>query len=369
MAVEMKRPERKFQDVKVSETDIVLFTLGIDKREFILPSERESYLTDLRAVTLLEDIKAGKDVSGKDYTGINLKGADISGVDFSGCNFSKAIIYQTKARNCDFSGAKFDDAYMEEAVFSGSKFQDVSLKRVFSRNNDFKNTMLDSDAEKYFSDFDKFLLLIETGKIDIRTLSKSDLLCVDIRRLDLSKIDLIGLDLSNFALDGINLSGTYIDPKQLLSLNGLQKYYFDLRKTKEKKKRKMEEAILKENEEKLRLFGQKKVKKEVPPEMVLKRPDKKDVEPNEYRAWPISLKNEKQDIIPDKEETEVIVLEKAETEDPPVLIKKSTFEGADEGVQTFSSGLDATATSEDGIPHKVTTKSRVVEKVKFKTKG
>ena len=142
MTMEMKRPERKFQDVKVSEADIVLFTLGIDKREFILPSERDSYLTDLRAVTLVENIKAGKDVSNKDYTGINLKGADLSGANFKGCNFSKSCFYQTKAKNCDFEGAKFDDSFMEDCDFSKAKFKDVSFKYPFDDFDVIKNINL-----------------------------------------------------------------------------------------------------------------------------------------------------------------------------------------------------------------------------------
>ncbi|MBQ3034913.1 MAG: hypothetical protein IJD25_02545, partial [Alphaproteobacteria bacterium] len=88
--------------------------------------------------------------------------------------------------------------------------------------------------------------LVESGKIDIRTLTKNELMSVDIRRLDLTKVNLLVLDLSQFILDGVNLCGTYIDPKQLLSLGSLQKRYYDLRRTKDKKRKKMEEAILKE---------------------------------------------------------------------------------------------------------------------------
>ena len=365
MTIEMKRPERKFQDVKVSETDIVLFTLGIDRGEFILPSERESYLTDLRAVTLLEDIKAGKDVSGKDYTGINLKGADISGVNFKGCNFSKAIIYQTKAKDCNFEGANFADAYMEESDFSGSSFEGSVFKRVFLRNNNFKNACLDEDVEKYLSDFDKFLSLVESGKIDIHSLSKSDLLCVDIRRLDLTKVDLIGLDLSNFALDGINLTGTYIDPKQLLSLKGLQKYYFDLRRTKEKKKKKMEEEILKENEEKLRLFGQKNIKKDIPQEITMSRPDKKEDDPDSYRLWPQSL--DKSRLYNNDFENKIGVTEdKKEDDETPVLIKKEIFANGSKNAHSFSEEIDST---EENQTRKVASKMRDVRKVRFKTKG
>ena len=364
MTIEMKRPERKFQDVKVSEEDIVLFTLGIDKREFILPSERDSYLTDLRAVTLVEDIKAGKDVSNKDYTGINLKGADISGANFKGCKFTKSCFYQTKASNCNFEGANFDDSFMEKSLFKASRFDGVSFKRVFMRQNDFEDAYLEEDAEQYISNFDKFLSLIESGKIDLRSLTKGDLLSVDIRRLDLTKVDIKGIDLSQFALDGINLAGTYIDPKQLLSLGGLQKYYFDLRKTKEKKKKKMEEMVVKELEEKLLNFNKKR---QVEEDIYLKtvaRPTKKETQPDVYAQWPQSL-NEKKHIAPTEDHIEITRKGKMETDEAPLVIKKSTFEGT----QTGDKSSHFTLNEEVGGIKKVTTKQRQVEKVKFKTKG
>ena len=143
MTIQMKRPEKKFQDVKVTEADIMLFTLGIDNKEFILPSERNNYRSDERALKLLDDIKNGKDVSNQNYEGINLKGADISGANFNGCNFSKACFYQTKAEGCDFQGATFDDAYIEDSDFSKSCLKGISFKRIFSRNN----TFTDSETE------------------------------------------------------------------------------------------------------------------------------------------------------------------------------------------------------------------------------
>ncbi len=365
MTMEMKRPERKFQDVKVSEEDIVLFTLGIDKNEFILPSKRDSYLTDLRAVSLLEDIKAGKDVSNKDFTGINLKGADLSGANLKGCNFSKSCFYQTKAKDCNFEGAKFDDAFVEECDFAKSCFKDVSFKRTFMRNNNLKDAVLDEDAEKYITDFDKFLELVESGKIDLRSLTKKDLLSVDIRRLDLTKVDLKGIDLSQFALDGINLAGTYIDPKQLLSLGGLQKYYFDLRKTKEKKKKQMEEAVLKEYEEKLLNYAQKA--QQLEEEIVLKnikKPAKKEVSPNSYRAWPAALNEKENNEIED--EVKVKHKGKMEVDDTPSFIKKSTFDG---GENSSYISNDSTFIGEETSVKRVATKARKVEKVKFKTKG
>ena len=353
MTIQMKRPEKKFQDVKVTEADVVLFTLGIDNKEFILPSERNSYRSDERALQLLDDIKNGKDVSNKNYEGINLKGADISGANFNGCNFSKACFYQTKAIGCDFQGATFDDAYIEECDFSKACLKELSFKRLFTRNNLFIDSEIEDAFDDYMNNFEKFLSLIERGKIDIKTLSKSDLLCVDIRRLDLTKVDLSGIDLSYFALDGINLSGTYIDPKQLLSLKGLQKYYFDLSKTKEKKRKQMEESILKENEEKLLDFAKKQLKwSELPKKILSLRPVKKEKEPDEFIAWPaVKTKN-----LGKSEQNEN---KNHSTHDQPVLIAKNVATETDTEIQTAP--VDNA--------QKIATKAPKVEKVKFKTKG
>lgn len=354
MTIQMKRPEKKFQDVKVTAEDVALFTLGIENKEFILPSERNNYLSDKRALALLEDIKNGKDVSNQDFQGINLKGADISGANFEGCNFSKACFYQTKAVGCNFNGAQFDDAYIEASDFSNSCFKQNSFKRLFSRNNSFNTAQTDEDFEDYLTNFDKFLSLIERGKIDIRTLSKNDLLCVDIRRLDLTKVDLSGIDLSYFALDGINLSGTYIDPKQLLSLKGLQKYYFDLRKTKDKKRKQMEESILKENEEKLISYAKKQLKLfELPKKILSLRPLKKEIEPDGFMAWPISLRKKEEKPTPD-------TTTNINTEIDETTLAQPSLE------DTLSSNPHIT---DKRHAHKITTKTAKVEKVKFKTKG
>lgn len=352
MTIEIKRPERKFQDVKVTEEDIILFTLGIDKKEFLLPSERNSYLTDPRAVSLVEDIKKGKVVANKDYRGINLKGADISGADLTGCDFSKACFYQTKAKNCCFKGAKFDDAYIEETDLTNSVFSETSLKRLFLRNNQIEETYFDEKSARYFSDFNKFLSLVESGKIDIRTLTKNDLLSIDLRRLDLTKVDLTGIDLSQFVLDGINLCGAYIDPKQLLSLASLQKTYFDLRRTKDKKRRQMEEQLLKEKEEEIHLFGLSQKQDQLPEEKVLsQKPTKKSPHPTGYILWPQGKEEQKDEYI----EEETIV----ETPLEALIVQKQ----ADDKSQTPSLNH-----KEQGMT-KVSSKQREIKKTNTKTKG
>lgn len=356
MTIQIKRPEKKFQDVKVSEQDIVLFSLGIDPVDFILPSERKSYLSDKRAVQLLEDIKAGKSVTHQDYSGINLKGADISGVDFTGCNFSKACFYQTNAQKCQFEGACFDDAYIEETDLTDAVFRDVSLKRVFLRNNNVDETFFDEASQKYFADFDKFLSLVESGKIDIRSLTQNELSRVDIRRLDLTKVNLAGIDLSRFAMDGVNLAGTYIDPKQLLSLGSLQKRYFDLRRTKEKKKKQMEEALLKEKEEELRLFYKKAAKIDSPTLIAPKKPTKKEVQADRYLAWP-NIDADENGRTPLQENTQPVV-------EPIVVHKASTDEEGDNIIPLEEQRQE----TEFGVK-KVTTKQRELQQTKTKVKG
>ena len=221
MIKELTRPSKKTADVKVTDADMVYFSLGLgDSREFILPSQRNDYRSDERAVLVVEAVKAGKRLSNVDFSGINFKGADLSGGYFEGCSFKGAVFYKTNAQTCDFTNCCFDEAYFEDTDLMGCDLTGATFKRAFWKNNNTQKAFLDEDVEKYLTSLEKIIRLIEAGKLDIRMLSKSDLLCLDIRRLDFSNIDLSELDLSVFALDGINLCGTYIDPKQLMSLEG-----------------------------------------------------------------------------------------------------------------------------------------------------
>lgn len=259
MNAPLKRPEKKYANVKVTDEDMIYFSLGIDREEFILPSQRNTYLSDARAVALVEAVKAGKDLSGQDFSNINLKGADISGGRFVGSKFTKAAFYETKAVNCDFTDADFSDSYIEKTDFTNSSLRGISYKRTFARDNDFTGALVDADAVQFLTTLEKIILLIEQGKIDIRMLSKEDLLCLDIRRLDFTNIDLNDLDLSIFALDGINLCGTYIDPKQLMSQKGLKQYYLDVQKLKEKKRREEALELMQDKQEQLEHFSKKQL--------------------------------------------------------------------------------------------------------------
>lgn len=288
MKMEMKRPEKKDVSAKVSEEDMIYFSLGIDRSEFILPSQRLDYHSDARAVQLVRAIRNGKKLTGQDFSGLNLKGADISGAAFDKCSFKGAVFYKTNAETCDFSNCCFDEAYLEDSNFMGCDFTGASFKRVFSKNNNWEKTFLDEEAFQYLSTLEQIIKLIEQGKIDIRSLSKSDLINLDIRRLDFSKIDLEDLDLSMFALDGINLSGTYVDPKQLMSLEGWNSYCLDLRKTKDITRERLCRKVMIEKDEELRRFAelQKKTNEAVKTKKV-KRPEVKQIERTENRAWGI----------------------------------------------------------------------------------
>ncbi len=235
MTENLQRPQMKTQSAKITEEEWSYFSLGIDVQEFILPSERGDYKTDPKAVALVEAIKAGEDLSGRDFSGVNLKGADISGAKLQGANLSGAIFYKTTANNCDFKGVCFDGAYLEYFDGTGSDFREASFKHVFVRNLNLNKAKIDEKELAKFSAIEHLIHLIETGQLDIRCLSKQDLMHLDLRRIDLSKVDLEGVDLSALVLEGVNLCGTYIDPKQLMSLEGLQHYHRSVQKMSEKK--------------------------------------------------------------------------------------------------------------------------------------
>ena len=238
----LKRPEMKLANTKVSEKDMIYFSLGLEAEDYILPSERDNYLSDPRAVRLVQDVRAGKDLSGMDFSGINLKGADISGGHFAGSSFKGAIFYQTDAhaadfRDCDFSEAYFEDSDFSQAVLTGADFRKTYLRKLKT-----DDAQMDPDLEKRLSTMEFLIQKIESGEIDIHCLTRSELMCLDLRRLDMSKIDVSDMDLSMFNLEGVNLRGVYINPLQKLSMDQWQK---DLLAVEQLNERKLKEEILK----------------------------------------------------------------------------------------------------------------------------
>lgn len=258
MVTKTERPGMKVANVKVTDADMVYFSLGLGTAEYILPTERDDYRSDARAVALVADVRAGKDLSGRDFSGINLKNADLSGGCFSGCNFSGAVFYKTNAHGADFSKADFTEAYLEGVDFSKANLTQACFKRVYARALILDEAQIDEAERKRFDALELLIEKIESGEIDIRFLSKADLLGLDLRRLDLTHVDLDGVDLSSFVLEGVNLRGVYIDPKQLMSLEGLMHYYAEVRAMNAKRLQMETLRVMKENADKNQAYARMK---------------------------------------------------------------------------------------------------------------
>ena len=76
MIKEIKRPQRKEASEKITDEDMIYFSLGIDTREFVLPSQRGDYHTDFRAVQLVENVRRGKRMKKMDFSGSFAKSID-----------------------------------------------------------------------------------------------------------------------------------------------------------------------------------------------------------------------------------------------------------------------------------------------------
>ena len=297
MNQKLQRPSMKLADTKVSEKDMIYFALGLDAEDYILPSQRNDYRTDERAVRLLQDIKNGKNLSGKNFSGINLKGADISGVDFTGSDFTGAIFYQTKATGCNFTGCNFTEAYFEDTDFSDSILSDCIFTKTYLRHLNLENAEIDEDLEKRLSAMEFLIHQIETGKIDIHCLSRSELMCLDLRRLDMSKVDVSDLDLSMFVLEGVNLRGVYINPLQKISMDQWQKDLLAVETLKEKKLKEENLKILKERRKELENYAKEQT--DIQP-IKTKNPERPRIKKDEFEKENRSHK--KEEIKPSEEE-------------------------------------------------------------------
>ena len=253
----------KLADTKVSEKDMIYFSLGLEAEDYLLPSERGNYKTDPRAVQLVQDVRAGKDLSGHDFSGINLKGADISGGHFAGASFKGAVFYKTDAHGADFTGCDFTEGYFEDSDFSDSILTDAIFEKTYLRTLKTNNATLDEDLEKRLTAMEFLIKKIESGEIDIHCLTRSELMCLDLRRLDLSKVDVSDLDLSMFNLEGVNLRGVYINPLQKLSMDQWQSDLLAVEKLNEKKLKEETLKALKAKREELAEYAKKQ--KEVGP--------------------------------------------------------------------------------------------------------
>ena len=242
MNTKLQRPNMKLADTKVSERDMIYFSLGLSAEDYVLPSERADYRSDARAVRLIQDIRAGKDLSGQDFSGINLKNADISGGRFAGSSFKGAILYKTTACACDFQGCDFTEAYLEQTDLSHSDLTGADFAQTYLRNLTTDGAETDADFDNRLAVLAVLIAGIESGKIDIHCLTRPELMCLDLRRLDMSHVDISGMDLSMFNLEGVNLRGVYINPLQKLSMNQWQK---DLALVEKMQEKKLKEETLK----------------------------------------------------------------------------------------------------------------------------
>lgn len=281
MVKNLSRPEMKIANVKVTDAEMAYFELGIGQPEFVLPSERDDYRSDARAVELVRAVKAGEDLSGCNFKGINLKKADLSGARLAGANLSEAILYQTSFKGADLKGTHFTGAYLEGVDFEDADLTGAHFEGVFARALTLNRAQIDEEALKKLTALELLIQKIESGEIDIRFLSRADLLCLDLRRLDLTHVDLEGLDLSGFILEGVNLRGTYIDPKQLMSLEGLQHYYMSVRALTAKRLMEEEAKTLGARGEELTRYAQMQMQERNQNKIIysnaaeLRRPDKR----------------------------------------------------------------------------------------------
>ena len=274
---ELKRPDMKLANTKVTEKDMIYFSLGLDSEDYVLPSERNDYKSDARAVRLVADIRAGKDLSGQDFSGINLKGADISGGHFAGASFKGAIFYKTDAHGADFSDCDFTEAYFEDSDFSDCTLTGANFQKTYLRKLKTDNADMDTDLEKRLTAMEFLIKKIESGEIDIHCLTRSELMCLDLRRLDMSRVDIDGLDLSAFNLEGVNLRGVYINPLQKLSMDQWQKDLLAVEQLSEKKLKEEHLKAIKSRQQELTEYAKQQTEvKAVRTKKIVRPPQKQD---------------------------------------------------------------------------------------------
>ena len=184
------------------------------------PRSQNDWTTDDRAVAFMEALKAGKDVSGFDLSGVNLKGMCLKGFHLSGVNFSGAFLYDAIFEDCYLADCNFDEAHLEKTTFVRCDLSHASFKRSFVKSVLLEgNNLIDLEEKQKIEALNSIQRKIESGEIDLKSLSWEELKALPLSKLDLSGVDLTGVDLSCFALEDLNLKGVYIDPKQVRALN------------------------------------------------------------------------------------------------------------------------------------------------------
>ncbi|MDR2901991.1 MAG: pentapeptide repeat-containing protein [Lactobacillales bacterium] len=182
----------------------------------VSPSRMPDYRSDPRAVRLIEAIAADIDLSGHNFSGINLKNANVSGGIFKNADFTGAVFYNTVARDCDFSGADFSKSILQNTDFSYSKFDSCRHKTVYARHLRFKNAGISDGFLNQIKAVEELIRKIEAGQIDIRLLTPGDIALFDPRRLDLSSAGDGAYDFYALPIEALNLAGLQWDADMLM---------------------------------------------------------------------------------------------------------------------------------------------------------
>ena len=221
---ELKRPEMKFNPEPLKEEDKYNFLPYIDRDAGILPSEKNSWKTDERAVAFMEAVKSGETLYGTDWSGINLKGADLSGANLSGVNLSKANLMNANLSGAILEWTDLSYAYLENTDFSNACMKNTEMKGVFYKNCNIDGADLDEKTKRYLKSLEWFLEKIEIGEIKLDEIPLDQLNYLDLRTIDMSKVEIPeGIDLSAIVLTGVNLSGVYVSKGHLLNMAMMEK--------------------------------------------------------------------------------------------------------------------------------------------------
>lgn len=177
--------------------------------------------SDPKAVELLESIACGEDLRGRDFSGVNLKNAVIKNTSLKGVNLTGALLYNTVIENTDLSDANLSAAHLENVYVANSDLTGIEIPLIYVHNLHMKTTEIEDHTKKKLKALSALTKRLKNGEISLKDLSWTDLLSVDLSQIDLTDINLEDVDLSCISLEKVNLKGTYIDPKQMRSLQGL----------------------------------------------------------------------------------------------------------------------------------------------------
>ena len=265
---ELKRPEMKIDAAPLTEADKYNFLPYIDREAGILPSEKNTWKTDEKAVAFMKAVKSGESLYGTDWSGINLKGADLSGADLSGVNLSKANLMNANLSGALLEWTDLSYAYLENTDFSNAYMQNTQMKGVFYKNCKMDGADMDEETKKYLQTIEWFLSQIELGKIKLDEIPLDQLNYLDLRTIDMSRVKIPeDIDLSGIVLTGVNLSGVYIPKGHFLNMAMMEKQQQRAKLITERSEKTLNlmlKKIEQERQERAKAFGEaEKAKKQI----------------------------------------------------------------------------------------------------------